>query len=576
MKQEFESLPELQCSDEVIKRKFKNLKTFSDVSNLLEITPKHLHYIMFKMPNKYKKFKIPKKTGGFREISAPNISLKILQQKLNHILSLHYNPRFTSHGFINGKSIVTNAQQHVKQNYILNLDIEDFFNSINFGRIRGILASFFGISNVAATTIANICCYNNSLPQGAPTSPILSNMICFKLDKEMHSLAKKHSCIYTRYADDLSFSTSKNYLPISLAYKEEGTYKLSSNITKILDENGFVAKNSKTRVTNRNQRMEVTGLTVNEKPNVRRKYIRNIRAIIRSIEKYGKEPAQEILEDKYNKSYLKSPPKIENLLVGKLNYLKMVRGKEDPVFNKLAKRLNKALGEKLIDTYKSKEDLRNLYTYVVECGMLDEGVFYEEPGAQGTGFFLSGVGFITNAHVVEEYKKLNNTDIPYEIRLHRSRYSDTSITAQLVKYNRDLDIAILKVKEFDINYGYSYNTENEIGQKIRVMGYPNHNKRDSLGTDSGEIKQYRDNYLKETFNYKTGKLGSFQERFIVSARIVDGNSGGPVLNDSDEVIGIATKGFRTLTDNGLDEDSDTSIVVKIEDVLQMKKTHDYT
>ncbi|WP_282139183.1 S1 family peptidase [Rossellomorea aquimaris] len=316
--------------------------------------------------------------------------------------------------------------------------------------------------------------------------------------------------------------------------------------------------------------MEVTGLTVNEKPNVSRHFVRNIRAIIRSIEKFGLDASQEIFKEKYRKNHLKSAPSIKNLLIGKLHYLKMVRGIEDPVFDKLAKRFNRAMDEELVKTNKSNRELRELFTFVVECGFISDGEFFSEE--QGSGFFLSGVGFITNAHVVELYKKNSTIEMPYEIRIHRSRYSSTKFKADLIHYNRDLDIAILNVKEYSIDYGFSYNTNTEHGQEIRVIGYPNYNAKDSLSTDSGEIKQYRNNYLKETINKETGELGDFQERFIVSARIVQGNSGGPVINHNDEVVGIATKGFRTLTDSGYDEDTDSSIAVKIEDVFELIKS----
>ncbi|WP_051302827.1 reverse transcriptase domain-containing protein [Salibacterium aidingense] len=572
MNTNFKANLQIKSSVEDIQKKFKNLSSFDDVSDLLEISPKHLRYILFEMKDRYKSFEIPKKNGETRSIVAPSKSIKILQRKLNYILSLNYSNRPTSHGFIKGKSIVTNAQPHVKQSVVLNFDLKDFFSTINFGRVRGVFIKFFDIGDDAATVLANICCKDNVLPQGAPTSPIISNIVCYKLDKELLKFAKKHSCVYTRYADDITLSTNKKHFPNEMIQLNKQTYTLSKSLFNKIENNGFKINDNKTRIRYCSQRMEVTGLTVNEKPNVTRHYIRNIRAIIRSIEKYGLEVAQEIHEGKYIKIHLKSTPQITNLLIGKLNYVKMVRGIEDSVFNKLAKRFNKAMGDELVETYKSKRELRELHTYVVDCGFIVDGEFINE--SQGSGFFLKGVGFVTNAHVVKLYKENNSNELPYEIRIHRSRYSDTVLKAILTIYNRDLDIAILNVEGFNSDYGYSYNLDNEYGQEIRVMGYPNHNKRDSLATDSGEIKQYRDNYLKETVNQETGELGDFQERFVVSARIVDGNSGGPVINNDDEVIGIATKGFRTLTDSGYDEDTDTSIAVKIEDVIKLIESKD--
>lgn len=559
----YESHYKLACSDEELKEKFRNINTFNDVAGLLEISPKHLHYILFKQAKnkQYYEFEIPKKNkeNEFRRILAPNKSLKILQQKLNYIFSLVYETKITVHGFTRGRSIVSNAEMHLNKKHVLNFDIENFFNSINFGRVRGVLISYFNMGANAATAIANICCYNNSLPQGAPTSPILSNMVCFNLDKEMQYLAKRFSCIYTRYADDITLSTTKNNFPKSLAYVDNKQVILGDVVTKILEENGFKINDSKTRLRNRNQRLEVTGITVNEKLNVNRNYIKKIRAILRSIETNGIETAQELFVEKYNKKSIS----LLNVVFGMINYVKMVRGKNDDIFGKLARRYNNIIGNEAFDITKNPSELRVLYTWVVEIGIEDGDEFY--PDVQGTGFFVKDIGFVTNAHVVSSFKSGEND----KILVHRSRYSAEKFEAHLVYYDSDIDIAILEIQGFDKEYGFDYCIENYESQEICLLGYPNHNLGDSLNVDPGHIKQYRNHYMPNVYNEKTKQLGMNQERIIISSRIVIGNSGGPVVNNENEVIGVATKGHTSLNESNDSDSTAIDAVVPIKDVIEL-------
>lgn len=108
-------------------------------------------------------------------------------------------------------------------------------------------------------------------------------MICFQLDKQMQLIAKQHSCVYTRYADDLTFSTTKDIFPSTIALIQDGSVSLGDKIIKAVEENGFKINQDKTRLSNSLQHMEVTGITVNEKLNVKRDYIKKVRAILRSL-----------------------------------------------------------------------------------------------------------------------------------------------------------------------------------------------------------------------------------------------------------------------------------------------------
>ena len=237
---------------------------------------------------KYTQKNITKKNGGTRQLNIPPNSAKILQKKLSDILYDIYIPPKPVHGFIqsqnaNTKNIITNASQHVKKEVVINVDIDSFFNSINFGRVRGLFMSKpFNINPVIATKIAQLTTYENKLPQGAPTSPIISNLICKKMDHNFIKLAKKYKLTYTRYADDISFSSRQ---------KNINTKKILNEIEKIINNNGFKVNTLKTRVQYSYQSQIVTGLKVNEKINVNRKYIRQIRSMLFSWYFYGLDEA---------------------------------------------------------------------------------------------------------------------------------------------------------------------------------------------------------------------------------------------------------------------------------------------
>ncbi|WP_186810103.1 reverse transcriptase domain-containing protein, partial [Halomonas halophila] len=195
----------------------------------LGFQPSALAFIIYKIPDetKYKKFSIKKASGGEREIYSPDSRLKLLQQRLaatlneclKEIEAQNGHSKTLSHGFKKNLSTITNAKNHRKKRYVFNIDIKDFFPSINFGRVRGYFISNyqFELDPKVATVIAQIACYENMLPQGAPTSPVISNLIGHILDIRMLRVAKANNCYYTRYADDITFSTSEKKFPESIA-----------------------------------------------------------------------------------------------------------------------------------------------------------------------------------------------------------------------------------------------------------------------------------------------------------------------------------------------------------------------
>uniref|UniRef100_A6W1H0 RNA-directed DNA polymerase n=1 Tax=Marinomonas sp. (strain MWYL1) TaxID=400668 RepID=A6W1H0_MARMS len=268
----------------------REARTTRDLAKLLGYSSKGLTSLTFHhfQPSlKYITFTIPKKNGTERLISAPNEKLKTLQGKLSLLLQdieselEEYNPKKNKivHGFKRDRTIITNAKRHIKKKYVLNLDIKDYFGSITFPRIMGffIKDTNYQLDPHIATRIAQIACHDGSLPQGSPCSPVVSNLIFRLVDMRLLKICQKYHLTYTRYADDLTFSSQR---PID-------EFLINKIIAQIEQANFEVNKN-KTRVYDYNKCQQVTGLTVNEKVSVNKKYYKNVRAMTHSLLKTGR------------------------------------------------------------------------------------------------------------------------------------------------------------------------------------------------------------------------------------------------------------------------------------------------
>ncbi|MGN7297088.1 retron Ec67 family RNA-directed DNA polymerase/endonuclease [Ferdinandcohnia sp. SAFN-114] len=269
---------------------FHDIKTRNDLADFLEIPRKKLSYLLYKndINTFYTSFEIDKKNGGVRKINAPLAELKDIQRKLAVALHNHKKKKQKiknnlSHAFEKEKSIITNAKIHRNKKLVLNIDLENFFESFHFGRVRGffIKNNNFRLSSEVATVIAQLTCYKGNLPQGAPTSPIITNLICEILDQRLLKIAKRHKLDYTRYADDLTFSTNdEKFLDLETEF-----YKLLSSE---LIRAGFKINEKKKRLQLRDSRQVVTGLVVNKKINVNRIFYKETRAMAHQLYKEGK------------------------------------------------------------------------------------------------------------------------------------------------------------------------------------------------------------------------------------------------------------------------------------------------
>ncbi len=284
-----------------ILKNLKDAKTLDDLASILGYKPSSLSYIIYKIPEaqKYSKFKIPKRSGGEREISAPTAQLKRLQRHLANALyacrdetDANSRRRSLSHGFRRKHSIVTNARRHKRRRYVLNLDLQDFFPTFNFGRVRGFFTdnNDFKLHDKVATIIAQIACFENTLPQGSPCSPIIADLIAHMLDVRLAQLAKQHQLTYSRYADDITFSTSRKEFPAAVAAPVSAgspQWALGAELTKVIQKAGFTVSPDKTRMQFRMSRQLVTGLTVNAKVNIRPEYYRLARAMCHRLFETG-------------------------------------------------------------------------------------------------------------------------------------------------------------------------------------------------------------------------------------------------------------------------------------------------
>ena len=333
-----------------IQTRFWALRSSRDISDLLEVKHSVLMFHVFKFPpaKKYTVFGVPKKSGGFRDIRAPVTQIKIVQQKFNEVLRIIFRPKPCVHGFVLHKSIVSNAAEHSNKRFVLNVDLADFFPSINFARVFGMFQAYpYAFNKEVATVLARICCDEFQFPQGAPTSPMISNMICAKLDSQLKRLAQVLKCWYSRYGDDLTFSSSRYPFPYDLAsHVSTGAVvgvKVGGRLETLIENNGFHINYKKVRLQQSTQRQRVTGLIVNKRPNVDRAYRRQIRAMLHAWEKYGLANAEYTYLSTFRHKYrspFKPLPQNQHVVRGKIEFLGMVRGKGDPTYQRYLAHFN--------------------------------------------------------------------------------------------------------------------------------------------------------------------------------------------------------------------------------------------
>ncbi len=474
----------------------------------LRMSPAELKKIWWYRARMYREFCISKRSGKLRTITAPDCRLKIVQRKLDHLLRQMYRVRNPVHGFVPERSVKTNAEAHGRRRFIVNLDLKDFFPSITEKRVAGLLRSL-GIDHRVSDIVARLCSCSGQLPQGAPTSPVLSNMICYRLDTDLLLAAKASRAIYTRYADDITLSSYQ--VPTSLfegVVPAAGRFDpdlLTVDLRNAISTNGFEVNPDKAHYADRNSRRIVTGVKINAGLNVDRRYVRQIRAILHSIEKLGLPEAQAKYSAGGGKGSLAAH------LRGKITYVAHLKDRTDPVVRSLAQRYNNNFKAKPIKLAPTSEERRDRSVWVVDL-----------PGHNGTSFFLKGVGLVTAAHCVAN---ANEVDV-----LHPSKHT-TKFRVTVSHRDNHRDLAVLDHTSIPTTEFYELepaSTPAEVTDMVQAIGYPAWGLGERINVRSGEI------------SLLTAQFGV--QKIEVTQQLTQGMSGGPILNAAGEVVGIIQKG----------------------------------
>ncbi|HEX7642190.1 MAG TPA: reverse transcriptase domain-containing protein, partial [Burkholderiaceae bacterium] len=537
----------------------------------------------------YKYFCISKRDGTLRLLAEPRIELKLIQKKiLTYLEQFAGEMRPCVHGFVAGRSILTNASTHCspKIHQILNLDLQDFFPSVSFVRVRGVLQNTpFNFSYEVATVLAHLCTLDQKLPQGAPTSPFLANLVCRTMDRDLVNLARQYRATYTRYADDITISfgvRNADRLPSALCSVVEGKVVIGPALRDLITTtHHFEINEKKTRLLDRYRRMEVTGIVVNEFPNVRRKFVDKIRGALNAWQKYGYEAAQkrwaQLVEDGVEQDYDKRPwkrqrrtgpsPDLKNVIWGKLLYLRMVRGKDDILYARLAERYNAVVREEKRqgDFFASTLPVEPV---VREMRDLDDAVFVVQwdgdfefvpgktdmVGGQGTAFVFKEQNLlVTCDHVLESTANIEKAEFrtSYDadevknkkIWFTHSGNKEEAIPAKLLYRDKKHDVALLAFEDSDEIPYHKY-----LAAKASpivtyedgfLVGYPNYG--------AGNLV----NVLKDIVLNRTSPAGISSFTVHNAGSIRPGNSGGPFLDANLRVAGVAQRG--TFMGKGDDE-----------------------
>lgn len=237
------------------------------LARLLDVSEEELSDLAAPTGRHYDVFSIPKANGQRRTIQAPRPPLKKTQWRIAALLEpVRLHP--DAHGFRRQRSILTNARLHLDKQVVINLDVKDFFPSITFERVLGCLSAL-GYPRGVALLLTQLTTYRGVISTGAPTSPVLSNLICRRLDSRFANLGTRLNFRYSRYADDMTISSGDGGIVRRLPFFRE-----------ILREEGFEVHEQKIRIMRQGSRQQVTGVVVNEQPNLPRHELRKLRAVI--------------------------------------------------------------------------------------------------------------------------------------------------------------------------------------------------------------------------------------------------------------------------------------------------------
>ncbi|MCH8880977.1 MAG: trypsin-like peptidase domain-containing protein, partial [Planctomycetes bacterium] len=513
--------------------------SLSEFAPLFSVSEEQLEFFLASKESLVIHGAVPKKDWSVRKIVyVQDDSFRHFLHKFSQFLYYLYQQRIPKpvHGFIKGRSIITNAQQHTQKKVVLNVDIEKFYDSISIDKVTGTLVSL-GFQVEIANCLAELLTVNGVLATGFSTSPTLSNIACILMDSVFQKLSKKRGVTYTRYADDITFSTTKPRFPERLARMHNGRTTLGDDLSDAIENAGFRVNTEKVRLRNRRHRQEVTGITVNEFPNVRRGFVRQIRAAIHAWRKHGYEAAEREFNRRMGSdsdlvgAYVFS---LARHVRGKLAYLEMVRGRDDPIVRRLLKDLHE-LDSNLIRAPRSPSaidpsPLRGSFAGVpswekwfrryrdsviflkVEMENGDSGV--------GTGFKIADDLLATAGHnmIHGDICALLSDDGSIPLKKVASRNIENGQDVGLLRLPSDHPVSARPL--------LSQARLPEVGEQIAAIGFPSHiTRHPTLSINIGTVESL--------------PLSGTGCRFLqLSFLSTGGVSGGPVIDCRGFVVGI--------------------------------------
>lgn len=481
-------------------------------------------------PQSYRKIVISKRNGAYRELNSPNKSLKRVQKCISRFLMQLYCPKPSVHGFCLGRNIKTNASNHSRKAFVVNIDLKDFFRQINFGRVRGMLMSKpYSFNNSIATILTRICCHENELPQGAPTSPIISNMICARLDSKLQQFSQTSRVFYTRYADDITFSSWKSGNIVSVANIKNGKVVISKSIEEIIMSNGFNINYEKVSLKTRFERQMVTGLIVNEFPNLPRKHVRQVRAMIHAIEAHGLKRAESEFFHKYDRRSrgpCASKPRFRKVLLGKLGYIRHIKGPDSDVYINLRNYLSRVCPDIISRVDKNLSGADEESNFRSHWNAFKDSIFFLESRegekiSSGTAFLVEDGLLLTAAH-----------NMKGDVVIFDNKGGRHPVDMEQVKFPEDskVDVALVPcggLRGAGVRYIPLRSKPLNLGDRIIVGAFCSAPLRDAS-------RLYNEGYIESIPTDFSGERSFLQ----ISVNVAGGMSGGFVIANSGEAVGV--------------------------------------
>lgn len=482
----------------------------------------------------YRDWFVQKRNGlGQRKISSPIASLKRVQRIILEGIKEEYKPLGCVYGFVDKKNVAENALLHTKKKTVLTLDLKDFFPSINSRRVFGLFSKHFKFNSEVSSTLTGLVTHKGCLPQGAPTSPIISNMICFKMDRTFLNYCSVHRLTYSRYADDLVFSSTSSYAMARLVNQDEGSPTfLTEFLVKTIEDNGFSINNRKVHIANKGTRQLVNGIIVNMKCNMPRNEYRSLRSLFHLWKKAGYSRA--IKEYLYKKPQYRDKLLVDgefvsesifiNHIRGRLEYYSLViesNGRPSSPIIKLWTMFHLQTGEKV--PYVTHEMTSVLITYAYDADSPDS----DEASICVTD--ASGVlcrGYImTCKHCLPE-DNVDRRGNPIVLNIQGPNGLSLSASADLFRSYHGFDFAYAPLNMDSVQQINLLNLDYRLqpGEEITAVGYA-----------GGRANPHCVHAVVLPDTHQNGEIA-------VDRPFIKGMSGGPVFNSRYELIGIVTRG----------------------------------